>query len=649
MKLRTAVLVVSLVATACSKDSGSSNNNNDVGVSDTGVTPDVAADADASATDTDAPDADPDASDAGPDSDAGGCSYVIDEPESIPTPDRIHTPRWAFKPWISKDISDTSDSYAFVDGFITRDIPVGTLVLDSPWETSYNTFIPNPTRYPDFDQLVSDLRDRDVRMVLWVTNLTNQSSFDAEPGGDIYDGPASNYTEGLACDFYINNGRNWVWWKGAGGAVDFTNPTARQWWHEQQDPLFDMGIAGWKLDFGDSYVRTNEVDAFAGTIPHQQYSESYYKDFYDYGIHRMGHDEFVTMVRAWDASYDFAGRFYARPEHAPIVWVGDNRRDWFGLEDALDHTFRSAAAGYVVVGSDLGGYLNIDDMDFSNPIPFDRTNFHRWLAWSALTPFMQLHGRANITPWTLPDDPDVDESVANYRFWAHLHTDLIPFWYSLAQSSYAGDEPGIIRPLGDEASWAGDYRYTLGEALLVAPILDATGVRDVELPAGTYYDWWDDAAAAISGGTTVTSDHSGDLRTIPLFVKAGALIPVESSSSASGITGGGLGGADIVLAWPDTTATQFTVHTDAGSLVYETEDRGPDVRFVAPPRTAPLVVRLRFDGAPASVSNEGVAINTVAADEAQLLASAPAYRVDGPYVWVSLPASPDAAEIVVAR
>src|SRR5690606_22211895 len=121
-----------------------------------------------------------------------------------------------------------------------------------------------------------------------------------------------------------------------------------------------------------------------------------------YGAARVGLEEYVTMVRPYDKSYEFEGRFFARPEHAPVAWVGDNRRDWVGLEDALDHMFRSAEAGYVVVGSDIGGYLDRDDENILGPeIPFSTVNFQRWTAVGALTPFMQLHGRANITPWTV--------------------------------------------------------------------------------------------------------------------------------------------------------------------------------------------------------------------------------------------------------
>jgi hypothetical protein len=105
-------------------------------------------------------------------------------PQAVP----LYTPSWAFEPWISKDISDGADTRAFLEGVRERDIPVGVVVLDSPWETNYNTFIPNEARYPNFAQMVQDFRDDDVRTVLWTTQMVNESSFDVEQGGDSYDG-----------------------------------------------------------------------------------------------------------------------------------------------------------------------------------------------------------------------------------------------------------------------------------------------------------------------------------------------------------------------------------------------------------------------------------------------------------------------------
>src|SRR4051812_43961378 len=120
---------------------------------------------------------------------AGACPTAT---ETLDVPP-IHTPRWAFEPWISKDISDTDDTYAFVKGFRDRDIPVGVVVLDSPWETNYNTFVPDPVRYHDFAKLVADLHADHVRVVPWITPLVNYVSFDFEPGATAYDGGAPGY------------------------------------------------------------------------------------------------------------------------------------------------------------------------------------------------------------------------------------------------------------------------------------------------------------------------------------------------------------------------------------------------------------------------------------------------------------------------
>ncbi|MEO7094154.1 MAG: TIM-barrel domain-containing protein, partial [Polyangiales bacterium] len=359
--------------------------------------------------------------------DTDPCTFTGAAEPDLEVP-KLHTPRWAFLPWISKDISTRDDTYAFVKGFEDRDIPVGVVVLDSPWESNYNTFVPSPTRYPEFGKMVSDLKAKNIRVVLWVTQMTNENSFDLEEGGDHYDGEAANYLEGLACGFYLNDGERFAWWKGSGGAVDFFNGRARGWWHAQQNLVLDLGISGWKLDFGESYVRADPVKTAIGPVPHQQYSEKYYQDYLSYGVKRRGKEDFVTMVRPWDESYDFKGRFFARKEHAPVAWVGDNRRDWLGLKDALNETLISAKAGYVVVGSDVGGYLDRDDVNITIKVPADTMTFARWTATSALLPFMQLHGRANLTPWTVPDH--ADETAKLYRFWSKLHAAMVPFFYS---------------------------------------------------------------------------------------------------------------------------------------------------------------------------------------------------------------------------
>jgi alpha-glucosidase/alpha-D-xyloside xylohydrolase len=60
--------------------------------------------------------------------------------------------------------------------------------------------------------------------------------------------------------------------------------------------------------------------------------------------------------------------------------------------------------------------------------------------------------------------------------------------------------------------------------MLIAPVFEkGATTRDVYLPKGDWYDWWTNAKA--TGGQTVT--RAVDLATMPIYVRAGAIIPVD--------------------------------------------------------------------------------------------------------------------------
>lgn len=93
------------------------------------------------------------------------------------------------------------------------------------------------------------------------------------------------------------------------------------------------------------------------------------------------------------------------------------------------------------------------------------------------------------------------------------------------------NEPFPVNPAVVDRSYPDDVRarglgsqFMWGRDLLVAPVF-TTGAtsREVYLPKGDWYDWWTNERAA--GGQTVT--RQVDLSTMPLYVRAGAIVPFD--------------------------------------------------------------------------------------------------------------------------
>ena len=76
----------------------------------------------------------------------------------------------------------------------------------------------------------------------------------------------------------------------------------------------------------------------------------------------------------------------------------------------------------------------------------------------------------------------------------------------------------------DERARGLGTQYLWGRDLLIAPVFTkGAKTREVYLPKGDWYDWWTNAKAA--GGETVSREV--DLATMPIYVRAGAIIPVD--------------------------------------------------------------------------------------------------------------------------
>jgi hypothetical protein len=110
---------------------------------------------------------------------------------------------------------------------------------------------------------------------------------------------------------------------------------------------------------------------------------------------------------------------------------------------------------------------------------------------------------------------------------------MLPVFYTAARLNYDTGEPIVRRcdldyPEYTEA--AAEDQYLLGKGILVAPIVDAGTQRNVWLPPGNWIDAWDGQRK--KGGTTIPVNR--DIGKIPLFVKAGTIVPLAPQMQFTG-------------------------------------------------------------------------------------------------------------------
>ena len=404
------------------------------------------------------------------------CASIPDDgfPASA-TPD--DAPDWIWGHWVWEDESTQDSVKDLVQGYLDRDVPVGAVVIDSPWETAYNTFVFDPQLYPNPRELVDWLHERGVRVVLWITSNINADS--------------PNFPEARDRRFLAADGSLTNWWKGDGGFVDYSNPEALAWWHEQMEGVFDLGIDGWKCDDSVAYIQPGRnLKTLDGPITPEAYRDQYYRDFYRHIRERLGPDR-VILARTVDTMRTPLGSVVYAPRDVVLAgWVGDQEPTYDGLRIALRLLFRSADAGYAQFGSDVGGYFGDG--------PRDRELFVRWAQLGALSPIMENGGQGEHRPWMYGDDV-----AAIYREFVRLRESLVP--YLAAESRKAVAENRSLMRVVDRRTWT----YLLGADLLVSAVDVPGGRSEVVFPPGTWIDYWtgDEVDGPCERGVTVPLDR----------------------------------------------------------------------------------------------------------------------------------------------
>jgi alpha-glucosidase (family GH31 glycosyl hydrolase) len=310
------------------------------------------------------------------------------------------------------------------------------------------------------------------------------------------------------------------------GQLDFTQPSAADFFGELAAEAIEDGHDGWMEDFGE-YTPPDAIcaDGSTGAEAHNRYPVLF---------HAAGARAAATACPDRPVARFVRSGWTGSARYSPLVWGGDPTTGWSfdGLASALVQGLSAGLSGIAFWGSDIGGFFTLGDQEL------DAELLIRWIQLGALSPLMRTKAEGvAIPPRRRPQvwDPEI---LPHWRRWAKLHTQLSPYLLAAADEYVRTGLP-LMRHmcLVDPAIRRSD-QYLFGPDILVAPVLEGGATeRTVELPAGSWVDLWrsasyDEATGGITthhprlleGPATVTIP--APLEEIPLLVRLDAAIPM---------------------------------------------------------------------------------------------------------------------------
>jgi alpha-glucosidase len=278
--------------------------------------------------------------------------------------------------------------------------------------------------------------------------------------------------------------------------LDFDNPATRAWFFNPTlAHSFDTGIVGWWNDEADEDGDDTEFLNMQRAL-------------YD-GQRRHSNE------RVWSLNRNF---WLGAQRYAYGLWSGDIDTGFASMGAQRPRMLSAMDVGEMWWGMDGGGF-------HGRPGP---QNYARWIEFDAFAPIFRVHGDhgQRRQPWLYGA---IAERAATRAI--RLRYALLPYIYSYAwRETRTG--LGLVLPLifewpddphvrNDSAAWM------FGDWLLVSPIVQQDAQEEhIYLPPGVWTSW--SSGRLYLGGRTITVPvDSKTWSDIPLFVRQGAIVPME--------------------------------------------------------------------------------------------------------------------------
>ncbi len=467
----------------------------------------------------------------------------------------------------SKAIYATQDQLmAVAKGYRDRNLPLDVLVVDFLNMTRQGELDLDPARWPDPAAMNKQLH------AMGITTLLSVWPHFA-PGTRYYDmlrqkGWLIHSADGAPDFGYFKDI--------IGPNIDTTNPDAAKWWWEA---IRDRYVK----PYGFDYIWLDETEPDIDPINDVFYVGSGTRDydvyplFHTASVYEGFRRDFGDSRRVFSLA---RAAYLGAQRNGTVFWSSDIMSTWDMLQRSIPTGLDFTASGMPYWDTDIAGFFSplipstyhaahkplVDPSDARGNVDNYEDYpelFVRWFQWGVFQPVMRAHGeREHNEVWAYGKQAElVLEKYLRLRY------QLMPYIYSLGYHTYQTGAP-FMRALfmdfpGDpNVATIGD-EYMFGPAFLVAPVTEQGATsRKVYLPAGAdWYNYW--TSERFKGGQTV--DVAAPIDTIPLFVRAGSIVPlgteILSTEDPQAIA--------RVLVYPGADAN-FTLYNDDGkTYLYE--------------------------------------------------------------------------------
>ncbi len=223
---------------------------------------------------------------------------------------------------------------------------------------------------------------------------------------------------------------------------------------------------------------------------------------------------FVWSVMGWAGTQRYS-----------VVWSGDQSGNWEYIRFHIPTVIGSGLSAFNCATGDVDGIFGGSD-----------STYVRDLQWKCFTPvFMVMSG------WAKKDkQPYIygEPYTSINRKYLELKMRLTPYMYTLMHEANTTGVPAVrglvLENQNDSTTWSTStqYEFLLGQSFLVAPVWKPAETRDsIYFPQGKWIDYWN---GKVYDGKQWLNNYDAPLDKLPLFVKAGSIIPMYPQMNYDG-------------------------------------------------------------------------------------------------------------------